>query len=169
MALALPVSVYAQAPKPAPTLKSILIEQLRSTHNKADWFVPGNTAVEGLTAEQASWTDGKGNHSVGELATHLVFWNRRQLAKFKGEPQGSYSGQNDDTFKFDPKQWNALVKQLDEVMNEWETAVAAADEGKLQSWYATIAHVGTHNAYHIGQIVFVRKEQGSWNPEKGVK
>jgi hypothetical protein len=27
----------------------------------------------------------------------------------------------------------------------------------------------THNAYHVGQIVYVRKLQGSWNPEKGVK
>jgi hypothetical protein len=26
-----------------------------------------------------------------------------------------------------------------------------------------------HNAYHIGQIVYIRKLQGSWDPEKGVK
>jgi hypothetical protein len=32
-----------------------------------------------------------------------------------------------------------------------------------------IAHIGAHNAYHIGQIVFVRKEQGSLDPAKGVK
>ena len=31
------------------------------------------------------------------------------------------------------------------------------------------AHIGVHNAYHIGQMVYVRKEQGSWDPEKGVK
>jgi hypothetical protein len=77
---------FAADQKPAPTLKSILLEQLRSTHNKAEWFVPANTAVDGLTAEQASWTDGKGNHSVGQLANHLIFWNRQELAKFKGEP-----------------------------------------------------------------------------------
>jgi len=29
--------------------------------------------------------------------------------------------------------------------------------------------VGAHNAYHIGQMIYVRKEQGSWNPDKGVK
>jgi hypothetical protein len=29
--------------------------------------------------------------------------------------------------------------------------------------------VGAHNAYHIGEIVMVRKEQGSWDPSKGVK
>jgi len=61
------------------------------------------------------------------------------------------------------------VKQLDEVMTDWEKSVEASDDAKLEKWYSTIAHIGAHNAYHIGQIVIVRKEQGSWNPEKGVK
>ena len=28
-----------------PTLRSVLLEQLRSTHNQKDWFVPANTAA----------------------------------------------------------------------------------------------------------------------------
>lgn len=169
--VALSSSSFAQdqRPLPAPTLKSILLEQLRSTHNHPEWFVPANTAIEGLTAEQASWTDGKGNHSVGQLATHLIYWNRRNLARFKGEPVGKV-GSNDETFtSFDNKKWGDTVRQLDEVMTEWEKAVEAADDEKLKSWYSTIAHIGAHNAYHIGQIIYVRKEQGSWDPEKGVK
>jgi uncharacterized damage-inducible protein DinB len=166
--LALPS--FAADQKPAPTLKTILLEQLRSTHNKAEWFVAANTAVEGLTAEQASWTDGKGNHSVGQLANHLIFWNRQELAKFKGESPEKFSGNNDETFNsFDTKKWNETVKQLDEVLTELEKTVESADEAKLKEWSSDVAHIGTHNAYHIGQIVFVRKEQGSWNPEKGVK
>src|SRR5690242_7168159 len=106
------------------TLKSILLAQLRSTHNKAEWFVPANTAVEGLTAEQAKWTDGKGNHSVGQLTYHLVFWDKEELAKFKGEPPVKYSGKNDDTFNdYDPKNWDETVKQLDQVLTDWEKAV----------------------------------------------
>jgi uncharacterized damage-inducible protein DinB len=167
---ALSLPIFAADQKPAPTLKSILLEQLRSTHNKAEWFVPANTAVEGLTAEKASWTDGKGNHSVGQLANHLIFWNRQELAKFKGEPPAKFSGNNDETFNsFDTKKWNETVKQLDEVLTELEKTVESADEAKLKEWSSDIAHIGTHNAYHVGQIVFVRKEQGSWNPEKGVK
>lgn len=170
LALAFALPAYSQDHKPAPTLKSILLEQLRSTHNKAEWFVPANTAVEGLTAEQASWTDGKGNHSVGQLVNHLVYWDGRSLQKFKGEPQDKFDGNNDETFNnFDAKKWDALVKQLDQVMTDWENAVEGTDDAKLKDWYSEIAHIGTHNAYHIGQIVFVRKEQGSWNPEKGVK
>lgn len=170
LTLALTFPAFSQEQKTAPTLKSVLLEQLRSTHNKAEWFVPANTAVEGLTAEQASWTDGKGNHSVGQLVNHLVYWDRRSLQKFKGEPQEKFSGNNDETFNnFDAKKWDAMVKQLDEVMTDWEKAVEGADEAKLKDSYSEIAHIGAHNAYHIGQIVYVRKEQGSWNPEKGVK
>lgn len=82
--LSLSLGVHAQTQK-TPTLKSILLEQLRTTHNQKDWFVDANTAVAGLTPEQANWKDGSGNHSVGQLAYHLVFWNRQALAKFKGE------------------------------------------------------------------------------------
>lgn len=160
---------YAQSPAPA-TLRSVLLEQLRTTHNQKDWFVPVSVAVDGVTAEQAKWTDGSGNHSVGQLTNHLLFWNGRELAKLKGEPAEKFSGNNDETFNnFDSKRWNDTVKQLDRVMTELEKLVETADDKKLQSWASEIAHVGMHNAYHVGQIVFVRKLQGSWNPEKGVK
>src|SRR5437016_8445388 len=86
-----------QTSKPV-TLRSILLEQLRTTHNEKDWFVPISVAVEGLTAEQASWKDGSGNHSVGQLSNHLLFWNKRELPKFKGEPEEKFSGNNDETF-----------------------------------------------------------------------
>src|ERR1700722_15533835 len=142
--------------KPAPTLRSILLEQLKTTHNQEDWFVPPNIAIQGLNAEQASWRAGKENHSIGQLATHLVFWNRKNLATFNGET-------------FDAKNWTAIVKDLDDVMTAWEKAVESADDAKINAWASTIAHIGTHNAYHTGQILYIRKQQGSWNPANGVK
>jgi len=174
LSLSASLSAVAQTanntPKAPPTLRSILLEQLRTTHNAKSWFVDGNTAIAGLTAEQANWTDGKGNHSVGQLTYHLVFWNQRSLAKFKGEAQGDYSGNNDETFNnFDSKKWAATVQQFDQVMKEWEKAVELADDKKLEAWYPTIARIGTHNAYHIGQIVYIRRLEGTWDPEKGVK
>jgi|SRR5215471_6436286 len=168
--LSLSLAAYAQDQKPAPTLKSILLEQLRTTHNDKDWFVPANVAVAGITAEQASWTDGKGNHSIGQLAYHLIFWNRQELAKFKGQTPEKFSGDNNETFNaFDAKKWDATVKELDQVMTDWEKAVETADDAQLQKFSSMIAHVGTHNAYHVGQMVYIRRLQGSWDPEKGVK
>ena len=167
--LFLPLFAAAQGKKPM-TLKEVLLEQLKTTHNQKDWFVPANGAVEGLTADQAKWTDGKGNHSVGQLTVHITFWDKQELAKFKGETPAKFSGNNDETFNsFDSKNWAAAVKEMDEVLTDWEKAVEGADEKKLALWASEIAHVGAHNAYHIGQIIYVRKEQGSWDPEKGVK
>lgn len=49
-----------QQNQPAPTLKSVLLSLLNSTHDKSAWFVCVDGAVAGVTSEQASWTDGKG-------------------------------------------------------------------------------------------------------------
>ncbi len=41
--------VHAQEKKPT-TLREVLLAELKSTHTSAEWFVPANTAVKGLTA-----------------------------------------------------------------------------------------------------------------------
>jgi uncharacterized damage-inducible protein DinB len=167
--LLLAVPVHAQDKKPT-TLREVLLAELKSTHDNEEWFVPANIAVKGLTAEQASWRDSKGNHSVGQLAYHIVYWNRRNLANLKGEKLEKFSGNNDETFdNFDPKKWNETVQQLDDVMKELEKWVETADEAKLKESAQVFTHISTHNAYHIGEIIYVRKEQGSWDPKNGVR
>jgi len=167
--LLLAVSVHAQDKK-LTNLRDVLLAELRSTHNKEEWFVPANIAVQGLTAEQAKWTDGKGNASVGQLAYHLVFWNRQSLARLKGETPQKFSGNNDETFNnFDSKTWTDTVQQLDQVLTDLEKWAETVDEAKLKDSAQTLTHISTHNAYHIGQIIYVRKEQGSWDPKNGVK
>jgi uncharacterized damage-inducible protein DinB len=167
--LLLAVPVHAQDNKP-PTLKSILLAQLHSTHDKSEWFVCANVAVAGLTPEQASWTDGKGNHSVGQLVYHIWYWNWRNLANIRGQKIEKFSGNNDDTFtQYDPKTWTETVQKMDAVLTELEQVVENADDAKLAKIAPTIQHINAHNAYHIGEIVMVRKEQGVWDPSKGVK
>jgi uncharacterized damage-inducible protein DinB len=170
MLLAVLLSLSAAPADPPTTLKGVLLEQLQTTHNGKDWFASAKDAVDGVTAEQATWRDGKGNHSIGQLTAHLVFWNRQQLAKFKGEKPADFSGDNNETFnRFDAAKWTATVKELDEVMTALEQVVQTADEASLQKWASALAHIGAHNAYHIGQMVYIRRLQGSWDPEKGVK
>jgi hypothetical protein len=153
-----------------PTLKSILLEQLKTTHNVKDWFVPPNIAVAGLTAEQANWKDSSENHSIAQLTTHLIFWNKQLLDKFEGIKPDAFNGDNKETFSpVDENSWNATVKRLDSVLTALENAVQNADEKKLSTWYSTIAHVGTHNAYHTGQIIYIRKMKGWWDDNNGVK
>jgi uncharacterized damage-inducible protein DinB len=152
------------------TLRSILLEQVQTNHKKQDWFVPSSLAVAGLTAEQASWKDSSGNHSIGQLAYHLVFWNAQSLAKMKGQEPPKYSGNNEETFDhFDVKSWATTVAQLDKVMTDLEQFVETADEPTLEKHASVIAHICAHNAYHTGQIIYIRREKGWWDESKGVK
>lgn len=160
-------SVFAQEAKAPATLKSILLQGLRETHNEKNWFVSGKEAMAGLTPKQAAWTDGK-NHSVGQLAQHLAFWNSQSLATFKGQKPEN-PADNNDTFKFEEKDWDATVRKFDDVMKGLEDVVQSADDATLAKIAPTIARIAEHNAYHLGEIVMVRKAQGAWDPEKGVK
>ena len=162
--------VMAESAPASPTLKSILLQQLRETHNQEEWFVPIKVAIEGLTPEQAAWKDPNENHSIVQLVNHLIFWNQQQLAKFKGEKPAPFNGDNKETFAgLDKAAWEASVRQVDEVMTGLEKAIEGADEATLVKWSSTIAKISTHNAYHTGQIIYIRKMKGNWDPAKGVK
>lgn len=169
--LMLPMAAFGQARKQPPTtLRGILLEQLKTSHDQEDWFVPAKVAVAGLTAEQAMWSPGHGGHSVGQLAYHLWYWDSRALDNFKGVKPGPYDGNNDETFtNFNAAQWNDLVNKLEQVQADWEKAVESADDAALAKNASLVEHVAMHNAYHIGQILYVRKLEGAWDPSKGVK
>jgi hypothetical protein len=163
---------------PPPTLRSVLLAELHSTHDKADWFVPVNTAIAGLTPEQAKWIpanaagklDPNANHSVGMLTYHLYFWNNNALSTLSGQKPAPVPSNNDETFNdYDAASWQKTVHDLDAVMKSLEDLVANADDATLAKIAPTIANICTHNAYHTGQILYVRKLQGSWNPDNGVK
>lgn len=163
---------FAQQTKtPAePTLRSILLQQFQTTWNKENWFVPVSIAVEGLTAQQAMWRPSDSSHSIGELAYHIMFWDKQSLDKFLGRKPDAFGGDNNKTFTaFTEASWAATVKELNQVLQDWQTAIEKADEAKLKKWYPTIANINTHNAYHTGQILYIRKLAGNWDASKGVK
>jgi uncharacterized damage-inducible protein DinB len=163
------------------TSKEIILNQLSATYNQKNWFVPVTDALEGLTAQQAAWSDGSGNHSIWQIVNHLIFWNERWVMRFKGQVPPEMEIENSETFDAGEKtedQWKETVKKINEVLSDWESLVKKADDSVLAgeafkgygaSWYEVLAQTTTHNAYHIGQILYVRKQQGVWNPDRGVK
>lgn len=152
------------------TLKKTLLDQIRSTHHGKNWFVSIDVALQGVTAEQANWHDNSGNHSIGQLTSHLVFWNERILRGFRNETPEKFSGNNEESFtKFEKESWEKTLKKLSDIMLGLEAEIEKADDEKLVKIAETVANTATHNAYHTGQIIFARKLQGSWNPENGVK
>ncbi len=162
------------------TAKEFLLEQLSSTRNTKNWFVSISDAVAGLSVEQAKWHDGSGNHSVWQIVNHLIFWNGRLLMRFRGGIPPPMEGDNDGTFLGDlagEAEWKGAVKKIDDILGEFETRLRNTDDSFLMqkaikdyeyTWYDLFAQMTIHNAYHIGQIVSLRKQQGSWDSKQGV-
>ncbi|MEH7073292.1 DinB family protein [Neobacillus drentensis] len=158
--------------------KEVILEQFLLTHNKNGWFVSFESAVAGVTPEQALWKKSQLENSIWELVNHLVFWNQYCLNLFKGIPNTKLEGGNDTTFKSSGhSEWLETVDRFNAVMVEWYEIIQACGDEKLDqlyhpesksSWITTLSSLALHNAYHVGQIVTIRKNQGIWNKENGV-
>ncbi len=146
-----------------PNVKSLLVQQLKYSHNDENWFVPTKMAVNELSAQQSNWKDSTENHSIGELVSHLTFWNEMQLRAFKGEDFSNFEMDNDTTFKiYNEKEWKNLVIKLDSVQTELEIFTEKANEKDLSEWASDLLTMSSHNAYHTGQIIYIRKHKGWW-------
>lgn len=143
-------------------VKEVLLTQLKNTHDQKAWFEPAKGALAELKESQVIIKDSTANHSIRELASHVLFWTETNLKGFKGE-QANMPSTNEVTFThYDTIPWDDLVLKLDSVQTEWETEVKAAKDDYLNGWSTPIANMCTHTAYHTGQIMFIRKQNGWW-------
>jgi uncharacterized damage-inducible protein DinB len=163
---------------PGMTPRQVLLGQLVACHDHSAWFVCMQGALAGLAAEQAARQADAGGHSVWQILNHVTFWNDRYLRRFRDLPLSEVA-ENASTFAppGTPAEWKSACAGFDNVMNEWKKALAEAAEAKLEgpvrtdapeTWYTAIANMTIHTAHHIGQIVTLRKMQGSWDPHQGV-
>lgn len=148
----------------SPSIKSILLEQLKNTHTNQNWFVPLKQATQGLTADQANWKDTTDNHSIGQLVSHLIFYNERVLNAFQGNNVPDFTGENEETFKeLSDENWNQAIRKLDSIQTRWYQSMEQATDEQISKWGATVANICSHNAYHTGQIIYIRKRNGWWS------
>jgi uncharacterized damage-inducible protein DinB len=159
------------------TAKAILAEQFTACLDKDEWFVSLKTVLDGVTSEQAAWKPEGVDNSIWETVNHIIFWNERWLQRYRGELNKPQDVENKGTFKSPETDWQATLAKLDSVMKEWRGNLESIDEKKLDEavnaeyeapWRSPLGNQNIHNAYHIGQILLLRKLQGSWDPQKGV-
>ncbi|MGC2236254.1 MAG: DinB family protein [Pyrinomonadaceae bacterium] len=163
------------------TTKELLLEQFTACYDENGWFVALKNAVENVSAEQAIWKAENSDNSIWETLSHLNFYNEAYLKRFKGIDYVYPTTNNDETFSsaetVSEETWRAELERFDSVMSEWRNLLEAADETKFDEsvsatnkarWSSLISHINTHNAHHGGQIVLLRKLQGSWDARKGV-
>ncbi|RYI28373.1 DinB family protein [Bacillus infantis] len=150
----------------------LLADQLSANANDPSWYVPFSEAVEDLSEKDAFWKPNEESNSIAELVQHLIYWNETWQKRYQKGYVNAVApiGSNDESFGIpENKTFSDLKERLLEVLFQWQDLLS---EEKLESevegfpesaeWWAIIGNLCTHNAYHIGQIVYVRKLQGSW-------
>lgn len=163
------------------TTKELLLKQFAAAYDKNGWFVALKNALHNLTAEQAAWKTENLDNSIWEILAHLNFYNRAYVERFKGIEYDYSTDNNDETFAASdtPSEaaWQAEVANFDRIMTELRALLEAAEDSRFDEavsaankarWGSLISQVNLHNAHHGGQIVLIRKLQGSWDASKGV-
>ncbi|QQK77559.1 DinB family protein [Salicibibacter cibarius] len=157
-------------------VKQVFYRQLSACHDENHWFACLQQALAGVTDEQANWKREETDHSIHEIVNHLIVYNNRCLERFKGEPVPPIEEGNETTFRSgENRDWSVTVAQLTTMMDEWLHTIDGTTESDWrapvhgesgETWGTELANMMIHTSYHIGQIVFIRKQQGAWDVEE---
>jgi uncharacterized damage-inducible protein DinB len=161
--------------------KELLLEQFTVSYDHNGWFVAVKNALVNLTAEEAAWKPQGADNSIWEILAHLNYYNRAYLERFRGVDYKYTKSSNDETFSSDEslseEAWQAEIADFNAIMDGWRELLEKADDESFNqlyspknesAWGSVITHINLHNAHHGGQIVLLRKLQGSWDRAKGV-
>ncbi|OMF05588.1 hypothetical protein BK129_16595 [Paenibacillus amylolyticus] len=158
------------------TALDVLLIQKDDTWDQCNWIVPLSKSLEGLTAEQAAWIPPSGGLSIWQLVNHMYYYNHRLLCRMQGkEPTLPAVDSNEYTFgnpgdATDAAGWNTLMQGTTRLAQQLGDQLAALQESDLEAaymdseekWAHELARWVLHDAYHAGQIVLLRRQQGSW-------
>lgn len=146
--------------------------QAELSWEKEEWFVPLAVALEGVGAAEAAWQPPGGGNTIWQTVNHLNYWNGRILGYMTGATLPKGIG-NDATFgePGDPNDtagWAETLEQARRVAEQRRSVLAELTDADLSRALGS-GTVGEalpswllHDAYHTGQIVLIRKQQGSW-------
>lgn len=153
----------------------LLLLQKKDIWEHEDWIVPLSVALEGLTSEQAAWIPPGGGNSIWQLVHHMNYYNHELLCHMQNIDPGPRADNNNQTFEYNDnadheEQWQQALHDTRRLAKAIELELAKWDEMKLQeirpagdqTWGQAIARWLPHDAYHAGQIVLIRRLQGSW-------
>ena len=132
-----------------------------------DEYLPPEQILSGLSGEQACTLIPGLPHSIATWLGHMLYWQERRLGWVKGIEQPEIT----DTDNFPAvtsEQWPQLVVRF--LASCEELAALVTPELCAQELYRgrsagfAMASEACHNAYHMGQIVLMRRLLGLWPP-----
>ncbi|MGG1878853.1 DinB family protein [Paenibacillus cisolokensis] len=146
------------------SLREMLLENWDFTMEKEDGYAPLSVALQDVTVEQALWKPGEGANSIWENVMHLLFYKEVLLARIEGRAS-DVRVSNDETFRIvdaSEEAWREAQDRLKQVHAAVREKIQNVPEEELSEHPQRYWSFITHDAYHIGQIILLRKLQGSW-------
>jgi len=146
--------------------------------DREGWYLPLAEAVKGLSAREAAWQPPGGGNTIWQTLNHLNFYNELMVNRITNTPGGPAVETNEETFGAtgdpeDEEGWAAAVVRAHELAERVDAAVGKLTEAELGRQLqngGTMAEALVswlmHDAYHTGQIVLLRKLQGSWPAQR---
>lgn len=148
-------------------VKKLLVDQLLANANDRSWYTSFQESVEGISEKVAFWKPDEESHSIAEIVQHLIYWNEVWQERFEKSNFNTVQSIEDNAESFLTSKntsFTELKDQLLETLLRWQELIV---EEKLESkvigfpveasWWELIGNATTHNAYHIGQITYIRK------------
>lgn len=147
--------------------KAVLLDQLLANANDRSWYISFKEVSEGINEEEAFWKPDSESYSIAEMTQHLIYWNEVWQTRYEQSNVQAVPPIKDNADSFivpKEKSFSELKERLLKVLLNWQTLITTE---KLETnvigfpveakWWELISNATTHNAYHIGQIAYVRK------------
>jgi len=135
-------------------------------------FVPATRALDDLTPAQALTKLEGWPHSIAEVVAHMLFWQRHDLTTIEtgAEPEAPAEANWPVVSEADwPRlkdEFLAALEQSKALTLDPEQLNRPILDNQLTVGARLVWFTG-HNAYHLGQVVFMRRILGAWPPPGG--
>lgn len=148
-------------------VKTLLLDQLLANANDPSWYKSFSDSVDGISETEAFWKPDDASHSIAEIVKHLIYWNDTWQVRYKANDVNAVPAINDNAGTFlihDEITFSVLKDKLLNTLLYWQEIIDAEQLSKnvkgfpeKAEWWEIISNAATHNAYHIGQIAYIRK------------
>ncbi len=139
--------------------------------------IPIARALPDITAELAGKRTGEAPYSIYQLLKHMSYWQSFLLTYLEGGkplmPSHVMDSWPSEEAPENEEEWQAIVQhflsgidkacqiarstQLDESIANFPTETKAG----------ILRNIASHNSYHLGEIVLLRRINGAWPPPGG--
>lgn len=147
----------------------VLANQLAANADDPSWYLSFKDATKNVTELEAFWKPDDASHSIAELTQHLIYWNETWQTRYEkshveavppvGDNNQSFLPPSDVTFAELREKLLASLLRWQEILEKDKVDMTVEGFPVEAEWWALIGNAATHNAYHIGQIVYIRKLQ----------